>query len=86
MLVMVKYWNIAQCTASIWNIVHIPKKSVVDLYAADVGNPPRSLFREKKKLHNYHIYVKKLLRSRYVSVCITFYRFFMYCTYEIYVK
>lgn len=61
---MMKYWTIAQCTTSIWNIVHIPKKSVVDLYVSDVGNSPRSLFREKKKLQNYHIYEKKLLRSR----------------------
>lgn len=48
------------------------KKSVVDMYATDVGNfprypshPPDNLFGEKKKFKNYHICVEKKKRPPY---------------------
>lgn len=75
-----------------WYSQHIeyyatPNNSVVvDLYAACMVNSPKYLLGEKNKLQNYHIYVKKkTLRTRSISVCIAFHRFFMYYAHEIYI-
>ena len=63
-----------------------PNNSVgVDLYAAGRVNSPKYILSEKNKLQNYHIMLGKNLRTRSISICIAFHRFFMYYAYEIYI-
>ena len=59
---------------------------VVHLYAAGMVSYPKYILSEKNKLQNYHIMLKKNLRTRSISICIVFHRFFMYYAYEIYVQ
>ena len=76
-----------------WYSQHIeyyatPNNSVVvDLYAAGMVSSPICILSEKNKLQNYHIMLKKKqnLRTRSISICIVFHRFFMYYAYEIYI-
>lgn len=62
---------------------------MVELCATDVANSPRYLSSEKKKLTKLpHLCKKKKLLKIdiFLFTCIAFYRFYMYCSQEIYNK